>query len=468
MDLILKSRRVSYRELLHVALPLIITSASFTMLHFCDRMFLSWYSPVSIQAVVPAGILAFTLISFFIALCAITNSFVAQYYGAEEYEDCSRSVAQALFMALLSLPLIWLLIPLGFVLLAWSGHAPEVFAQEKTYLSILMLGGVAAPLTAAVGSFYSGRGKTRVIMVAHLIGNSVNVVLNWFLIFGHGPFPAMGIKGAAISSLIAGFVAPAILLGLYFSKPNHHMYRTRQMLRFNRPLFLRMLHFGLPAGIHMVLDTGSFSLFVLLLGRLGETAFLASNIVLSINMIAFMPSIGIGQAASVLVGQCMGRRDADDAEAVTWKAARLAWVYTLIVVTSFVCLPEMYIRVFAHGDVVFNEVFDAARLLLFFAAGWGLMEATNAVLSGALRGAGDTHFVMWFHTAVAWGFFALGEALIVLVFELNVFAAWGWAIAYFLLLAAGWILRIRSGRWKRIELIERVPSNVEQAGGIPV
>ncbi|MBI9020779.1 MAG: MATE family efflux transporter [Verrucomicrobia bacterium] len=458
----------SYRELFRIAVPLIVTSASFTMLHFCDRMFLSWYSPEAIQAVVPAGILSFTLISFFMALCAMSNSFVAQYYGAGEYEQCSRSVAQSLFMALLSMPLIWALIPVGVQLLVWSGHAPEVFAQEKTYLSILMLGGVNVPLTAAAGSFFSGRGKTRVIMLAHLVGNSVNVLFNWLLIFGHGPFPELGIKGAAIASLIAGFVAPSILLSLYFSKRNHAVYRTREMLRFDRKLFLRMLRFGLPSGIHMVLDIGSFSLFVLLLGRLGETAFLASNIVLSINMIAFMPSIGMGQAAAVLVGQYMGRGDADGAHSAAWKAVRVAWAYTLVVVTTFVLFPEIYIRVFARGDVIFGDVFSTARLLLFLAAAWGLMEATNAVLSGALRGAGDTHFVMWFHTTVAWGFFALGEALIVLVFKLNVLAAWGWAIAYFTILAGGWVWRMRSGHWRRIELIERKPIEVEQAAGVPV
>ena len=464
-----KHPAASYRELFHIAIPLIVTSASFTILHFCDRMFLSWYSPVSIQAVVPAGILAFTLISFFMALCAMANSFVAQYYGAGEYENCSRSVAQSLFMSLLSMPLIWLLIPVGVGLLALSGHAPEVFAEEKLYLSILMIGGVNIPLTAAVSSFYSGRGRTRVIMMAHLIGSFSNILLNWLLIFGRGPFPELGIRGAALASLIAGFIAPSILLGLYFSKRNCGVYRTREMLRFDRPLFSRMLRFGLPSGVHMVLDVGSFSLFVLLLGRLGETAFLASNIVLSVNMIAFMPSIGIGQAASVLVGQHMGRGSVTQAQSAAWKSARVAWVYTVGVISTFVLFPEMYIQVFARGNAMSGEVFDTARLLLFLAAGWGLMEATNAVLSGALRGAGDTHFVMWFHTAVAWGFFALGEVLIVLVFHLNVLAAWGWAIAYFTLLAIGWVWRMRSGRWTRVKLIDRKPSDVvEQAGGIPV
>lgn len=459
---------VSYRDLFEVALPLIITSASFTMLHFCDRMFLSWYSPVSIQAVVPAGILSFTLISFFMALCAIANSFAAQYYGAGDPENCSRAVAQSIFMALFSAPLIWLLIPVGVWMMSISGHAPAVFEQEKVYLSTLMLGGFNVPLTAAAGSFYSGRGKTKVIMLVHLIGNSINVLLNWLLIFGHGPFPELGILGAALASLVAGFVAPAILLGLYFSRGNNARYATRRTLRLHRRLFVRMLRFGLPSGIHMVLDVGSFSLFVLLLGRLDETAFLASNIVLSINMIAFMPSIGIGQAASVLVGQCMGRRNAGQAEEAAWKALKLGVVYTLLTVSTFVFFPEFYIQLFAKGGGMFDEVYSTARLLLFCAAAWGVMEATNAVLSGALRGAGDTHFVMWFHTAVAWGFFALGEALIVLVFQWNVYACWGWAIAYFTLLAAGWIGRMKTGRWKRIELIERVAPDVEQAAGMPL
>jgi len=463
-----KNRTVSYRELLEVAFPLIITSASFTLLHFCDRMFLANYSSVSIQAVVPAGILAFTLICFFMALSAISNSFVAQYYGAEEYENCSRATAQSFFMALFSIPFIWLLIPVGILLLKWSGHGPEVFLEEKAYLSIVMLGGMNAPLTAALGSFYSGRGKTRVIMMVHLIGNSFNILLNWLLIFGHGPFPEMGIRGAALATLIAGFIAPSILLVLYFSKRNQAQFQTRKTFRLNRKLFLRMIRFGLPSGTHMFLDLSSFSVFVLLLGRLGEISLTASNIVLSVNMIAFMPSIGVGQAASVLVGQCMGRNNADDAESAAWKACQLAWVYTFVVTATFVLLPEFYVNAFSRGGVVYSDVFDTARILLILAAGWGLMEATNSVLSGALRGAGDTHFVMWFHTWVAWGVFALGETLIVLVFKGSVFACWGWAVVYFAILAAGWIWRIKSGRWRHIELIERVSTDVEQASGVPL
>jgi MATE family multidrug resistance protein len=96
------------------------------------------------------------------------------------------------------------------------------------------------------------------------------------------------------------------------------------------------------------------------------------------------------------------------------------------------------------------------------------MDATNLILSGALRGAGDTHFVMWYETSVAWLFFALGEAVIVLILHLNVLAAWGWALVYICLLATGMILRFRSTRWHSIELIERKEPLLEAAGGMPL
>lgn len=458
----------SYREILRIALPLIVTSASFTVLHFCDRMFLAWYSPVALQAVVPAGILFFTLVCGFMALAGFANSLVAQYYGSGDLHGCSRSVAQALLLALFSCPLILLLLPAGLAALSASGHAPEVLAEEKRYFTILMLGGFQVPLNSAIGSFFSGRGLTRVIMACALTGNAANIFLNWLLIFGIGPFPEMGISGAALASVIAGFVSPAIMLVLYFSPKNNRLYETRRLFYFDGPLFRRLLRFGIPSGAHMALDIGAFTLFVLLLGRLGETEFMASNIALSVNMIAFLPAVGIGQAAGTLTGQHLGRGDADGAAAAGWRALHIGWVYTVLAVSTFVLMPDVYVRLFARGDVPFEAVSGTVRLLLLFAAGWGLADATNIILAGALRGAGDTHFVMWYETSIAWFFFAAGELAIILLLGGGMVAAWGWALIYISLLAIGMILRFRSRRWQNIRLIEREGPLTEPVGGVAV
>ncbi len=443
----------SYRELLRIAIPLIITSAAFTVQHFCDRMFLSWYSPVALQAVVPAGILSFTLVCGFMSTAAFANSLVAQYYGSGDLKSCSRSVAQAIFFSIFSFPLILLLIPVGRWILTISGHSPEVMAAEKTYLSILMLGGLQLPLSAAISSFFSGRGLTKIIMLCAITGTVVNLILNRTLIFGLGPFPEMGVAGAAIASVISGFISPAIMFCLYFSKKTNRLYNTRKLFYFDGPLFRRLLRFGIPSGIHLALDIGSFSLFVLLIGQFGERAFMAANIALSVNMIAFMPSVGIGQGASILVGQNMGRRDFDGASAMGWRAVHVGWVYTSVAALSFMLLPDLYIRLFSRGNIPFDDVFSLTRTLLRFAACWGLLDATTLILSGALRGAGDTHFVMWYQTSVAWFFFALGEAIIILVLRLGILVAWSWALLYIGLMAIGMIARFRSKRWQQINLI---------------
>jgi MATE family multidrug resistance protein len=458
----------SYRAILRLAVPLIITSAFFTVQNFCDRMFLAWYSPAALQAAVPAGILFFTLVCGFMSTAAFANSLVAQYYGSGDLRSCSRSVAQAILLALASFPLILLLIPAGRWMLSLSGHAPDVMAAEKTYLTILLAGGLFLPLSSAVGSFFSGRGLTKVIMLCALLGTGVNLVLNWLLIFGEGPFPEMGIAGAAVASVISGFVSPLIMLGLYFSKKNDRLYNTRRLFYFDAPLFRRLLKFGIPSGVHMALDIGAFSLFVLLVGRLGDTALMAANIALSVNMIAFMPSVGIGQATGTLVGQHLGRRDLDGARKAGWRAVHVGWFYTVFAALTFILMPEVYIRLFARGDVPFDGIFHLTRILLLFASGWGLMDSTNLILSGALRGAGDTHFVMWYETSMAWLFFAAGELLIVPVLKLGVIAAWAWALVYICLLAVGMIARFRCKRWQKIELIERAPVIAEVAEGIPI
>jgi len=402
------------------------------------------------------------------ATAAFANSLVAQYYGSGDYHGCSRSVAQAVLLALFSYPLILLLLPAGLAMLTASGHAPEVLAAERKYFTILMLGGLSVSLNSAIGSFFSGRGLTKVIMFCALIGNAMNILLNWLLIFGKGPFPEMGISGAAVASVASGFISPAIMLVLYFSKKNNRLYDTRRLFYFDAPLFRRLLRFGVPSGVHLALDIGAFSLFVLLLGRLGETAFMAANIALSVNMIAFLPAVGIGQAASTLVGQHLGRRDVDGAAVVGWRAVHIGWIYTILAASTFVLMPEVYVRLFARGDVPFDEVFSIARTLLLFAACWGLMDATNLILAGALRGAGDTHFVMWYQTAVAWLFFAAGELVIVLVLDGGLLAAWSWALIYICLLALGLIVRFLSRRWQKIELIEHREPAPETREGLPL
>lgn len=457
-----------YAEAIRVAYPLVISMGSFTLMQFCDRMFLAWYSSSSIQAALPAGILSFTLISGFMALAGYAGTFVAQYYGAGDGAGCSRATVQGCILALLSWPWMLLMMPVGQGLLRISGHAPDVLHQELVYFNILMLGSVLVPLGAALSGFFTGRGDTLTNMLANLAGNLVNIMLDYAMIFGHWGFAERGIAGAAWATVISGLVAPAILAAIYFSGPLHRRYATRRHLRPERALLGRLVRFGLPSAVHMVLDVGAFTLFVLMTGRLNRVAFAASNIAFSINNLAFMPLIGIGIAASTLVGQYQGRRDSVTAEKTAWTSMKVGFFYMVVVALSFLLFPSAYFSLFAgrgHDPLQMNELLPVGRWLLVMMAAWGMLDAVNLILSGALKGAGDTRFVMYYSIAMTWAIWIPGEVVILYVLRLGLLPAWGWMMVFVIATAAGFFLRFRSGRWKAIDLLGReIPIQPNRSG----
>ncbi len=447
-----------WRELMRIAWPLIINSGSFAVLNFSDRLFLSWYGEMEFRASLPAGILFFTLVCGFMALAGIANTFVAQMWGAGDKAGCGRATAQGIIFSLLSFPLIMALTPVGIGLLRLSGHDPDVLALEEHYLRILMWCGGGMTLSSALGSFYSGRGKTSVIMACNIAANGLNILLDYLLVFGKCGLPEMGIAGAGWATVIGSWASPVIFAVLYFSKPVRTEFQTLKTLRYDKWLFKRMIRFGLPSGVHWFLDVAAFTVFVLLVGRMGPVAHVASNIALSINLIAFMPMIGMGVAASILVGQYLGRNQPDYAERVGWLALKIGMGYIAFIGITFLLFPGFYIGIFegdAAGTVPFAELFKAVRILLAMLAVWGMADAAALILSGALKGAGDTHFVMYFQSTVAWGFMVAGQLVIVLVFKAGIFVSWGWTLLYILILGFGFMLRFRSGRWKNIDLLDR-------------
>ncbi len=446
-----------YRETLRVALPLIVSMASFTAMQFCDRLFLAWYSHVAIRAALPAGILSFTMLCAFMALAGYAGTFVAQYHGAGDRTSCSRATAQGIWVALLAWPVALALIPAGRWILRHIGHAPDTVPSELTYFTILMAGGFTVPLGAAIGGFFTGRGDTRTNMLANVAGHAVNIVLDYGLIFGRLGLPRLGIAGAALATVVAGLVTPGLLLGLYFSPRLHARYATRRHLRLDPALMRRLLRFGVPSAWHMLADVGTFAAFVLLAARLEETAVAASNIAFSINNLAFMPLLGLGMTASILVGQHQGAGRPAAAERAGWTCLKLGWLYMLAIGATFVGLPRFYFTLFAAGrDSGLDPaaLLPVGRVLLMMMAGWGLLDAVNIILSGALKGAGDTRFVMLYSMLMGWLVWLGGEVLILLVFRLGILHAWAWLMVYVWLLAAGFFLRWRQGRWKSIRLIE--------------
>ncbi len=445
----------SYKGIIAVSLPIIAGMAGRTIMMFCDRIFLANHSQLELQAALPAGILSFTLMCVMFGLVSYTSTFVAQYYGAKNYAGCSKSLAQALFLTILSVPIFLLITYPGLKLLDLSGHSPEVLNLEKIYFKILMISASGPVFTAAASSFWNGRGKTVRTMVAVLIGAALNIVLDYVMIFGKLGFPEMGIKGAAIATAIASFVPGTILTVMAYTGETALKYKTREFFKFSWPLTKRILKFGFPAGLHIFMDVASFTVFIFIAGRLTPLEFTANNIAFSVNNLAFNPLYGFGAATTVIVGRCIGMGDTAKAVRATYRTLLLSLCYFVPVALSFVLFPGFYTKLFFSSDsvVTIEQLASTSAKLLAIVAAWGIFDAANLMFSGALRGAGDTKFVLITSALLGWLFWIPGILYLYAVRDSGIVTLWLFTSFYVAIFALIFFLRFKTGHWKEIDLL---------------
>jgi MATE family multidrug resistance protein len=258
-----------YREVLVIAIPLILSTATWSVQHFVDRMFLTWYSPETIAAAMPAGMLSFTIISLFMGTAGYVSTFVAQYYGAKRYHRIGPALWQGIYISLFGGLVMLCVIPLAEPAFRLIGHSPSIQEHEVIYFQIMCIGGGAYIGSFALSGFFSGRGKTWPVMWVNAATTVVNLVLDYALIFGHWGFPELGIRGAAIATVVAGVFSLLVFFTLLFSGGKDHIYHTKKGWRFEKDLFGRLLRFGFPSGMQFFLEIAGFTGFVLVVGRLG-------------------------------------------------------------------------------------------------------------------------------------------------------------------------------------------------------
>ena len=170
-------------------------------------MFLSNYSASAVAAALPAGMVNFTIVSLFLGVSLYTNVFVAQYVGAGRPKRGGPAVWQGMYIALFAAAFGLLVRPFSTGFFGWIGHDPAVRENEIAYFNVLVYGIGLAVISSAASCFFTGRGKTLVVMIVNFIGTGVNIFLNYVLIFGHWGFPEMGMTGAALGTLSSQFVS---------------------------------------------------------------------------------------------------------------------------------------------------------------------------------------------------------------------------------------------------------------------
>jgi len=446
--------RGSLGETVRIVYPLVLAMGANALNQFVDRIFLARYSDAAIQASLPGGILSWLFICLLVATAGYSGTFVAQCFGAGSRREAAAAYGQGLWLTAACLPFILASIPLGRCIFAWCGHAPAVVADETTYYGILQIGGVFCVLGAVLAGYFTGLGRTRIVGVATVLGNFANIVLDWMFIFGHGGCGAWGIAGAGWATAIAAAVPCAILGAASFFARDLHGLRYVAALRPRPALLARIVRFGLPSGLHQFLDVATFTVFVMCTGCFDAMGFAVSNICFAINHLSFAPLLGLGQGAMVLVGRYQGARDSAAAVRAARNCLFLAFGYVAVFAVLVLALPETLMDLFRGESTAFApEAFHGlGRTLLYLLLSWAFFDAVSIVIGGALKGAGDTRFVMFALLALSLGFW-MPAVFAVMRWCPSVAALWSTMPFYCGLCGTVCLVRFLRGRWKAHRLV---------------
>ncbi|OEU47510.1 MAG: hypothetical protein BA862_02830 [Desulfobulbaceae bacterium S3730MH12] len=448
----------SYHEVIAVCLPLVLSMSAATLMTFTDRIFLANYSLNAISAALPAGITSYLFVAFFGGVGGYAGVFIAQYTGRGYHSKVGRVLWQGIYFTLGSGICFWLLALFAAEpLFTFAGHPQDVQELERIYFSILCKGAVFSVATVTLSTFFTGRGLTRPVMLITFLGVIINIPLDYALIFGYGIFPELGIKGAAIATVNAWVIEVVCLAFLIFTRKNDQRFGVFSAYQFDRKIFAGLMRFGIPGSLQFTLDILAFTLFVLIVGRIGKLELAATNIVISINSLAFMPSMGVSQGISVLVGQALGRKEPQQAARYVWSSVQLLAAYIICLDLLFIFAPEFILGPFLSAQQSSADqaiVLELCRKLLYIIAAYLLFDGLYMVFSGALRGAGDTRFMMKAIALISMSCFVLPVYIGVQFFQIDIISAWLWVVLFIVLLFCVSCWRYRVGLWKKMLVIE--------------
>ena len=442
--------------------PLALGMANNAAMQFVDRVFLAHDSTASLEAVLPASVFSGVFVCFAQSVVVYSGTFVAQHFGAGNERGCRTSYHAGLALSAAFGALLLLLVPPGLAVFDWVGHSPEVLLREKAYYAIATAGGFATCATMAASGYFTGKGRTRLVFYANLAGNALNALLDYLRIFGAEMpalgirIPACGIAGAAWATVIAQ-AAQMVLLNAIALRETARIGRDGAEVGEKVGFWLttaRVLKYGIPSGLQSMLNILSFLVFVFLTGKVGDMAFAVSNAAFTVNYLLIAPVEGFAVGAGVLVGQRQGAGDSSGAAANGNRVLVLAEIYVGIVTALILVFRRPILSLFADGVAAAElpEFMALGSTLFVMMAIWQFCDAADVVLSGALKGAGDTRFVMWWMLIMAFPFWM---PILFATYWLcpTMEALWGTMIVYVAVFFAGTVLRWRFGPWRKIRLV---------------
>jgi MATE family multidrug resistance protein len=408
----------------------------------------------ALAAITPASLTCWTVMSVFIGTTAVVSTFAAQSLGRGEPREAGRYAWQAIYFSLAMLAVSAATSTISPWLFGHFAPSQAVRDSQVAYFNVRMWSLAPVVLVSGLASFFNGIHQPVRPGVVAVISNVLNVGFNWLLVYGHCGCPRLGVPGSAWASLIASVLGAMVMLAFFFEPRFVRGFGTLAGWRPSWHRLANLVRIGTPSAAGWLMDMiGWTVLSVALIEPMGEAPGAASNAALQYLQIGFMPVVGVGIAVSALVGKAIGQRRIGDARRFAACGFLIGAFYQGLIGLGMILLRVPLMQFFSTDPAVV----ELGSRLLIFAGLFQVFDAMGIVYTHALRGAGDTLYILLAYAALNFLFFvpvSIGATALVgrLWPAHQVLAPWIVGTAYVMLL--GWVCwrRWRAKRWETIDL----------------
>jgi MATE family multidrug resistance protein len=435
--------RSQIRSMLTLALPLILAEVGWMFMAVVDTVMVGHlpHAAITISAVALAQVLYNTLAFGIGGVLLGLDTYLSQAHGAGKFDEANRWLLHGLLLAAILSAILMGAVELSSFALIRLPVDPVIRSQAVSFLRVLNTGTPALILALTLRRYLQAFNHVKPIAAALVSANVVNAVGDWLLLFPHHwgfvSFSGHGVVGAAISTAIARlYLAVTFCLAIWYFD-HKHTYGLRTVSRRLEAWRTKELAlFGAPVGAQIFVEISIFGAVTWLIGTFGPLPLAGHEIALNCASITFMVPFAISAAASVRVGQAIGRRAPGEAAAAGWTAIGLGAAFMLTASAVLVAMPHAIARAFTADP----GVIAAAVPLLLVAAAFQFFDGLQITATGALRGAGNTHIGLIVHLI---GYWAVGLPVgLLLGFHYKLGAVGLWAgLCIGLIIAGGALLR---------------------------
>ena len=438
---------ITTREIWRIAVPIMIGNLAQTLITFTDTAFLGHLGVVTLGASMMAGMYYFVFTTMAMGLAIGIQIIIARRFGAQEYSKIGsifqHGAASILIFGLLLFTIMKLF---SGPLLDFIIESDSIYAGAMEYINVRQFGIVFVCFNYLFRSLYTGLSNTKVITYSTVIMATVNIILDYCLIFGHWGFPEMGIAGAALASLIAEITATTFFFVYTYITLGKKEYELFKPHGADKELILNIFKIATPTMFQKLFSFSAWFIFFIMVEKMGEQAIGISSIARSVYMILFIPVFGFLCTSNTLTSRVIGAGHADDV---------LKTVFRIVVNCLICCIPLILVCLFFPTSVMSIYTDDimlasAAVPSIYVICGAIIFQAIGAVTFEAVSGTGKTNAALW----LEFGILLLYIAYIWMITGLTTKVEWVWTCEYLYggLIGLVSVLYIKFANWKKLKI----------------